>query len=108
MTCLVVLNQIQSHSISLETALITSNYASEMKGTSANLKEGDVIRVIDALYGLMLPSGNDAAIALAEFIGKYLPCGKDIEENRVEEENFESRGPVWSFVCGKQRLNDYI
>jgi D-alanyl-D-alanine carboxypeptidase (penicillin-binding protein 5/6) len=32
-----------------------------------NLKEGDVISVKNLLYGLMLASGNDAAIALAEF-----------------------------------------
>ena len=31
------------------------------------LKEGDVITVRDLLYGLLLPSGNDAAIALAEY-----------------------------------------
>jgi D-alanyl-D-alanine carboxypeptidase (penicillin-binding protein 5/6) len=32
-----------------------------------NLKAGDVISVKNLLYGLMLVSGNDAAIALAEF-----------------------------------------
>jgi len=31
-----------------------------------NLKEGDVISLRDLLYGLMLRSGNDAAIAIAE------------------------------------------
>ncbi len=30
------------------------------------LKEGDQISVMDLLYGLLLESGNDAAIALAE------------------------------------------
>jgi D-alanyl-D-alanine carboxypeptidase (penicillin-binding protein 5/6) len=32
-----------------------------------NLKSGDVISVKNLLYGLMLVSGNDAAVALAEF-----------------------------------------
>ena len=32
----------------------------------AGLKVGDVISVKDLLYGLILPSGNDAAVALAE------------------------------------------
>jgi D-alanyl-D-alanine carboxypeptidase (penicillin-binding protein 5/6) len=32
-----------------------------------NLKEGDVISVKNLLYGLILASGNDAAIALAEY-----------------------------------------
>ncbi len=33
----------------------------------AHLNEGDVISVKDLLYGLMLPSGNDAAIMLADY-----------------------------------------
>ena len=43
-----------------------------MEGTSANLRSGEEILVIDLLYGLMLPSGNDAAIALAQYFGKFL------------------------------------
>ena len=39
-------------------------------GTTANLKIGDVLTVEDLIYGMMLPSGNDAAYALAEFFGK--------------------------------------
>ena len=34
-------------------------------GTTANLAEGDICSVLDLLYGMMLPSGNDAAIALS-------------------------------------------
>ena len=41
-------------------------------GTSANLREGDQISMAHLFYGLMLPSGNDAAFALAEHFGKYL------------------------------------
>lgn len=36
---------------------------------SVNLKAGDKITVNDLLYGLLLVSGNDAANALAEYIG---------------------------------------
>lgn len=32
----------------------------------AGYKEGDIVKVIDLLYGLMVPSGNDAANVLAE------------------------------------------
>jgi D-alanyl-D-alanine carboxypeptidase (penicillin-binding protein 5/6) len=39
-------------------------------GTSAELVEGDSLSVWDLLHGLMLPSGNDAALALAEYFGK--------------------------------------
>jgi D-alanyl-D-alanine carboxypeptidase (penicillin-binding protein 5/6) len=39
--------------------------ADEKNGTNACLKYGDVLSVKDLLYALMLPSGNDAAVALA-------------------------------------------
>ena len=38
-------------------------------GSSAQLVVGDQIRLKDLLYGLMLPSGDDAAIAIADAIG---------------------------------------
>lgn len=38
-------------------------------GTTANLGEGQVCNLLELLYGMMLPSGNDAAIALSEAIG---------------------------------------
>jgi serine-type D-Ala-D-Ala carboxypeptidase (penicillin-binding protein 5/6) len=33
---------------------------------------GDMLTVWDMLHGLMLPSGNDAAVALAEHFGTML------------------------------------
>jgi D-alanyl-D-alanine carboxypeptidase (penicillin-binding protein 5/6) len=38
-------------------------------GSSANLVVGDQIRLKDLLYGLMLPSGDDAAMAIADAVG---------------------------------------
>jgi D-alanyl-D-alanine carboxypeptidase len=43
-----------------------------MLGTSARLCYSDVCTVYDLLHGLMLPSGNDAAIALGEWGGKII------------------------------------
>ena len=34
------------------------------------------IKVLDLLYGMMLPSGNDAAFVLAENIGYIIKCDK--------------------------------
>jgi D-alanyl-D-alanine carboxypeptidase (penicillin-binding protein 5/6) len=44
--------------------------ASAMCGTTANLKAGDKLTIWNLLHGLMLPSGNDAAFAIAEHLGK--------------------------------------
>jgi len=43
-----------------------------MEGTSANLHNEDELLIIDLLYGLLLPSGNDAGFALAQYFGKFL------------------------------------
>ena len=48
-----------------------SGYASSISGTTAGLRENDLLTLNDLLHGLMLPSGNDAALALAENFGVY-------------------------------------
>ncbi|SHH48025.1 D-alanyl-D-alanine carboxypeptidase (penicillin-binding protein 5/6) [Caloranaerobacter azorensis DSM 13643] len=40
-----------------------------IEGSSIYLKEGETLTLRDLLYGLMLRSGNDAAMAIAEHIG---------------------------------------
>ncbi len=40
-----------------------------IEGSSIYLKEGEILTVQDLLYGLMLHSGNDAAVALAIYCG---------------------------------------
>lgn len=43
-------------------------------GSNAQLVVGDQIRLKDLLYGLMLPSGDDAAIAIAKAVGGSVPA----------------------------------
>ena len=54
----------------LDAAVTVSANAVDQASDSSvcNLKEGDVVTMRDLLYGLMLRSGNDAAIAIAEYI----------------------------------------
>lgn len=47
----------------------TSNNAFGKEGSSIYLKRGEKLRLEDMLYGLMLRSGNDAAVAIAEHVG---------------------------------------
>jgi serine-type D-Ala-D-Ala carboxypeptidase (penicillin-binding protein 5/6) len=54
------------------TIITISKTAACMNGTSANLREGDQLTVAELFYGLLLPSGNDAAYALAEYFGGLL------------------------------------
>ena len=46
-----------------------SDNAQNQEGSSIYLRTGDKITLEDLLYGLMLNSGNDAAVAIAEGIG---------------------------------------
>ena len=49
-----------------------SHKAANMPGTSASLKENHKLTIFDLLHGLLLPSGNDAAVALAEGVGALI------------------------------------
>jgi D-alanyl-D-alanine carboxypeptidase (penicillin-binding protein 5/6) len=51
-----------------ETVRVSSR-AVRAEGSSIYLKEGEKIKLRDLVYGLMLRSGNDAAIAIAEHVG---------------------------------------
>lgn len=52
-----------------DTITISKNATVFPSGASlAHLKEGDQITLEELLYGLLLPSGNDAAVAIAEYI----------------------------------------
>lgn len=42
-----------------------TKYSSKIEGTTAEIKSGWIYKIQDLLYGMMLPSGNDAAFLLA-------------------------------------------
>ena len=49
--------------------LVMSARADATPGSTAGVRSGEVLSVSEALYGLMLPSGNDMSVALAEHFG---------------------------------------
>lgn len=54
----------------LEEEATVSRNAVYTEGSSIYLEQGEQIKVKDLVYGLMLRSGNDAAVAIAEHIGE--------------------------------------
>ena len=54
--------------INLDTTVEVSKKAANTGGSRLGLKTGDKITIKNLLYGLMLCSGNDAAVALAETV----------------------------------------
>lgn len=50
----------------------TTLTATQVGGTSAYIQNNERITIYDCLCGMMLPSGNDAAIVLATEFGRWL------------------------------------
>lgn len=57
---------------SLDTAITVSANAVATGGSNAGLRTGDTMTLSEALYALMVPSGNDAATAIAECVGQKM------------------------------------
>ena len=54
----------------LQSEIIISDIMTKVEGTSMGLLPGDSVSLDELVYGMMLPSGNDAANATAIFLGK--------------------------------------
>ena len=52
-------------------------------GSRLGLRAGDKVRIEDLLYGLMLRSGNDAAVALAEYVGGSVQGFAELMNNKA-------------------------
>jgi D-alanyl-D-alanine carboxypeptidase len=73
MTFHTVLSLAAQHAIDIAAAsVVVSGKAGAVGGTSAELGEGEEYTLEQLLYGLMLPSGNDAANELAYWGGQLL------------------------------------
>jgi D-alanyl-D-alanine carboxypeptidase len=73
MTFYTIINIIEDYKIDPSQTFITvCRQATSIIGTSADLIEDDILSVRQLFYGMMLPSGNDAAFLLAEYFGQIL------------------------------------
>ncbi len=78
MTAWLVAKYADKHPEVLDERVTYSKRADETIGSTSDIRAGESITVRQALYGLMLPSGNDASVALAEHFGERLkPEGWD-------------------------------
>ena len=59
-------------------------------GSRLGLKKNDKITMRDLLYGLMLKSGNDAAVAIAENVGGSVEGFAEMMNNKAKELNLEN------------------
>ena len=70
---------------SLDTTIEVSKKAAGTGGSRLGLKAGDKITIRDLLYGLLLCSGNDAAVCLAESVGGSIPEFSNLMNVKAQE-----------------------
>lgn len=81
MTALLALRLADADPTVLDEVIVVSETAAKTGGSSARIRTGDKVPVREMLYGLLLPSGNDAAAALAEHFGpRFRPDGGPVRE----------------------------
>ena len=85
MTTLLALEHAQ-----LDEAVTAGKNAAGVTGTSMYLSEGETLSMEHMLYGLMLRSGNDAAVAVAEHIAGSVPAFAELMNARAAELNADA------------------
>lgn len=75
----------------LTTEITVSASAANTSGSTAYVETGDVLTLEQALIGLLLPSGNDVAIAIAQNIGTLMLVDEGASADGITEEKAEIR-----------------
>ena len=78
MTMLLIMEALEEGTITKETMVPVSATAAGMGGSQVYMKEGESFSVHDMLKAIAVASGNDACVAMAEYLaGSERLCGKD-------------------------------
>ncbi|MCC8064916.1 MAG: D-alanyl-D-alanine carboxypeptidase [Clostridiales bacterium] len=85
MTMLLVAEAIDEGRIHLEDTVTVSAYAASMGGSQVYLEEGEQMTVDDLLKAVAVASGNDAAVALAEYVSGSEAAFVDAMNRRAGE-----------------------
>ena len=85
MTLLLIMEAIDSNKISLDDKVLISKNAASMGGSQVFLEENSEIEVNQLLKGIAIASGNDAAVAMAEYIAGTTDEFVKMMNNKVKE-----------------------
>ena len=84
MTAWLVVRLADEHAEVLEEMITISPRADETRGSTADVRTGESLSVREAMFGLLLPSGNDMSVALAEHFGARLAPLAEASANTAE------------------------
>lgn len=88
MTALLAIEAVERGEMSMDTQIeITAEMLEDLDvdGTNIALLEGEILTLEDLLRGLMIASGNDAASAIATYVGKSVASFVDMMNTRAAE-----------------------
>lgn len=69
MTLILIFDALQSGKIQMTDEVVTSAYAKSMGGSQVFLEEGEIQTVETLIKCIVIASGNDASVAMAEYVG---------------------------------------
>jgi len=85
MTAIVLVEELEKKGISFDMEVIVEKQAAIIQGSRLGLSTGDKITYNDLLYGLMICSGNDAAVQIAISIGGSVEGFAELMNKKAKE-----------------------
>lgn len=85
MTMLLIMEALDSGKINLTDMVSTSEYAASMGGSQVFLEPGEEMSVEDMLKAIAVASGNDAAVAMSEFVAGTESAFVEMMNTRAKE-----------------------
>ena len=103
MTCIVSLEIAKKLCVNVKQEEVTIGLFEEnIGGTSAHIKKGEIYTIWQLLFGLMLPSGNDASLALAVWGGRKLMEYEAAAKTRLGSSSHQIRSDITSNLIPKR------
>lgn len=102
LTVYVVLDEIEKGNISLEDEITVDRETSFIRGSSYDLKEGEVVTVKELIEAAMIVSGNDAVVALAKHV-----AGSEEEFTSYMKRKLEDLGITNYVIINASGLPNY-
>jgi D-alanyl-D-alanine carboxypeptidase (penicillin-binding protein 5/6) len=105
MTAFLVIRLADKNPTVLNERLRFSRRADETVGSTSAIQAGESVSVRESLFGLLLPSGNDASVALAEHFGSRLAGNLNNHDALVSYRDFISEMNVTAEKLGMSRAH---
>lgn len=85
MTCYVVFDELKKGNITLDKKITIREEAWRQKGSRMFLQLGSEVSINDLIIGIIVPSGNDASIALIEGVFGSIGTGVNVMNQKAQE-----------------------